>query len=92
MTFSLVLLLRHTLHSVLMQAFWDTYNYSISPVTLDKFSLLLYCEAQSAVLPSSKSLSSLMSLLISSDAIKKLNLVQRGQRQDECAFRHWSTN
>lgn len=37
MTFSVVLL-RHILHSVLTQlAFLDTYNYSISPITLDKF-------------------------------------------------------
>lgn len=93
MTFSLMLLLRHILHSVLMQlAFWDTYNYSISLVTLDKFSLFFYCEARSAVLPSSKSLSSLISLLIRSGCHQFLIAVQRGQRQGEYVLIHWSTN
>ena len=45
MTF-LLLLLRHIPYSVLMQlAFLDTHNYSICPITLDKPSLLFYCEA-----------------------------------------------
>lgn len=92
-TFSLVLLLRHILCSVLMQlAFWDTSNYSISPVILDKFSLLFYCETQSADLSFSRSLSSLISLLISSGCHQVLIPVQRGQRQGEYAFIRRSTN